>query len=258
LLKIAWSEIYDHPLPTGHRFPMEKYSVFPGQLIHEGIVEPENFFSPQPISKADAVRVHDPAYFDRLVQLELTKREQRVSGFPHNEVLIHRELVITQGTIDAAYLDVENILIVDLDVHQGNGTAAIFENNPNVFTFSMHGKNNYPLQKMNSDLDIGLEDGTGDEEYLETLSKTLDHLFKMLNPDIVFYLSGVDVIKEDKLGRLGLSMQGCKSRDEMVINTCKELELPLVVTMGGGYAADVKLIIEAHTNTYRTVKDVYF
>jgi len=149
------------------------------------------------------------------------------------------------------------VLIIDLDVHQGNGTAALFRNNPNVFTFSMHGKANYPFEKEASDMDIALEDNTQDSEYLEILEVQLAHLFTTVKPDFVFYLSGVDVLKEDKLGRLSLSLDGAKKRDEMVLSSCFERGIPVQCSMGGGYAPDVNLIVEAHANTYRIAAEIF-
>ena len=149
------------------------------------------------------------------------------------------------------------ILIIDLDVHQGNGTAALFENNPQVFTFSMHGKSNYPFQKERSDLDVALPDNTDDESYLKLLEKHLGNLFERVRPDFVFYLSGVDVLKEDKLGRLSLSLKGSKRRDEMVLSACYEQDIPIQCSMGGGYAPDVNLIVEAHANTYRVASSIF-
>jgi len=149
------------------------------------------------------------------------------------------------------------ILIIDLDVHQGNGTSALFQNNPSVFTFSIHGKANYPFQKEVSDLDIPLDDNTKDNEYLDILKHQLAHLFTTVQPDFVFYLSGVDVLKEDKLGRLALSLEGAKKRDEMVLSSCFERNIPVQCSMGGGYAPDVNLIIEAHANTYRVAAEIF-
>ena len=149
------------------------------------------------------------------------------------------------------------ILIIDLDVHQGNGTAALFRNNQNVFTFSMHGKANYPFEKEFSDLDIALEDNTEDNEYLNILAHQLAHLFETVKPDFVFYLSGVDVLKEDKLGRLSLTLEGAKRRDGMVLSSCFEHDIPVQCSMGGGYAPDVNLIVEAHANTYRVAAKIF-
>lgn len=151
----------------------------------------------------------------------------------------------------------KQILIIDLDVHQGNGTAKLFEGWSEVFTFSMHGKNNYPFVKEKSSLDVELPDGIGDEAYLERLMSVLPHLLKTVAPDFVFYLSGVDILNTDKFGKLGVTLQGCKQRDEYVLRTLKEANIPCTVAMGGGYSPEVKTIVEAHCNTFRLAKDIY-
>lgn len=151
----------------------------------------------------------------------------------------------------------KKVLIVDLDVHQGNGTAEIFADNDKVFTFSMHGKSNYPFKKEISDLDIALPDNTGDNEYLSILRETLPELIDRQKPDFIFYLSGVDILASDKLGKLGCSVNACKERDEFVLCLCKKLEIPVQCSMGGGYSPDIKVIIEAHANTYRIAKNLY-
>jgi acetoin utilization deacetylase AcuC-like enzyme len=151
----------------------------------------------------------------------------------------------------------KKILIVDLDVHQGNGTASLFEHEPRVFTFSMHGAHNYPFHKEKSDLDIGLADGTEDSLYLSLLQSNLQTLLTQLQPDFVFYLSGVDILATDKFGKLKISMNGCKQRDEMVFAQLKQQGIPCAVAMGGGYSPDIKTIVEAHCNTFRLAKDIY-
>lgn len=169
--------------------------------------------------------------------------------------------LLNDQAIGAQYLIntklVKKVLIVDLDVHQGNGTAEIFTNNNDVFTFSMHGKSNYPFKKEVSDLDIALSDTTGDDEYLSILHETLPKLIDQQKPDFIFYLSGVDILASDKLGKLGCSVNGCKERDEFVLSLCKKLEIPVQCSMGGGYSPDIKVIIEAHANTYRVAKNLY-
>jgi acetoin utilization deacetylase AcuC-like enzyme len=151
----------------------------------------------------------------------------------------------------------KKIMIVDLDVHQGNGTAKIMENNPDVFTFSMHGATNYPFRKEKSDLDIGLADGTNGELYLSILEDTLPKLMRQVKPDLVFYLSGVDILETDKFGKLKVSLAECKRRDEFVLSSCKKNKIPVVVALGGGYSPDVKTIVEAHCNTFRLAADLY-
>ena len=150
------------------------------------------------------------------------------------------------------------VLILDLDVHQGNGTAAIFSNYKDVFTFSMHGKKNYPFRKETSDWDIGLADQTDDAAYLKILADALDDLHQKVQPDFVFYLCGVDVIAQDKLGRLGLSLAGCKQRDEMVLQWCRRHALPVQCSMGGGYVPELSILVEAHANTFRLAQGIYF
>jgi len=152
---------------------------------------------------------------------------------------------------------VKQILVVDLDVHQGNGTAKIFENRPEVFTFSMHGANNYPLKKEVSDLDVGVPDKIEDEAYLKTLLEHLEPTIDKVKPDIIMYLSGVDILATDKLGRLAVSINGCKKRDEMVFEACCKRQIPVIVSMGGGYSVHIKDIIEAHANTFRVAKAIY-
>ncbi|WP_295667172.1 histone deacetylase [uncultured Mucilaginibacter sp.] len=151
-----------------------------------------------------------------------------------------------------------SILIIDLDVHQGNGTAQIFENNPSVFTFSMHGANNFPFRKEKSDHDIALPDGTGDEEYLHLLKTILPQLIDRQQPDFIFYLSGVDVLASDKLGKMALSKAACKQRDQFVFEQCIANKIPVQVSMGGGYSPDIKDIVEAHCNNYRVANELYF
>lgn len=152
---------------------------------------------------------------------------------------------------------VNQILIIDLDVHQGNGTANIFENEPRVFTFSVHGDHNYPLKKEKSDLDIGVQDGLSDKEYLSIIESVLPELIKTVKPDLIFYLSGVDVLATDKLGRLSLSVEGCKNRDFYVLQQCKAAGIPVAVSMGGGYSVHIKDIVEAHANTFRVAKQLF-
>jgi acetoin utilization deacetylase AcuC-like enzyme len=150
-----------------------------------------------------------------------------------------------------------NILIIDLDVHQGNGTAKIFENEPRVYTFSMHGAHNYPFQKEKSKLDIGLRDGIGDEEYLHLLETHLTSLLATVKYDIAFFLSGVDILATDKFGKLKIPMDGCRGRDRMVFTMLKAKKIPCAVSMGGGYSPDIRTIVEAHCNTFKEARDVY-
>ena len=152
----------------------------------------------------------------------------------------------------------KKILIVDLDVHQGNGTAEIFSEEPAVFTFSMHGKNNYPFKKEKSDLDIELQNGTRDEEYLRILQEQLPKLLDKVDPDFIFYLSGVDILKTDKLGKLSCTEVGCRQRDRFVLETCRDHKIPVEVSMGGGYSEHIRDIVNAHANTFRLAQEIFF
>lgn len=152
----------------------------------------------------------------------------------------------------------EQILVVDLDVHQGNGTAVIFENDPKVFTFSMHGKENYPLKKERSDLDIELPTYCEDTEYLNLLFDTLPRLIDEIKPQFIFYISGVDILASDKLGKLKVSVEGCARRDTFVFELAKQHNIPIVVSMGGGYSPRIADIVEAHCNTFRLAEKLFF
>lgn len=170
--------------------------------------------------------------------------------------------MLNDQAIGAKYLQnkslVKKILIVDLDVHQGNGTAEIFKNDASVFTFSMHGKSNYPFLKETSDLDIALENNTKDNEYLSVLKEILPKLINQEKPDFIYYLCGVDVIETDKLGKLSLTIEGCKERDRFVLETCYKHQIPVMCSMGGGYSPDINIIINAHANTFRLAQEIYF
>lgn len=167
-----------------------------------------------------------------------------------NDIAVAAQFLLDEGLVS-------QILVVDLDVHQGNGTAAIFRNTPQVFTFSMHGAKNYPLRKENSDLDLPLEDHTKDSEYLAVSKKHLPELLNRLKPDFVFYQAGVDALNHDRLGKLDLSIQGLKERDRFVFESLQAAGVPVQVSMGGGYATRLRDIVESHCNTYRIAAEIY-
>jgi acetoin utilization deacetylase AcuC-like enzyme len=141
--------------------------------------------------------------------------------------------------------------VVDLDVHQGNGTAAMLSEEDGAFTFSMHARTNYPLRKERSSLDVELEDGTSDETYLRLLDDTLPGALDAHRPDFVFYQSGVDALRQDRLGRLALSHEGLRERDRRVFEWCRARRLPVCVTLGGGYGRPLEATVEAHAGTFR-------
>jgi acetoin utilization deacetylase AcuC-like enzyme len=192
-----------------------------------------------------------------------TKVSFNIAGGTHHAYSTHGEAfcLLNDQAIAAQFLIdtklAKKILIIDLDVHQGNGTAEIFQNNSNVFTFSTHGKTNYPFKKETSDLDIAFNDNTNDDEFLRTISTVIPKLIETQKPDFIFYLAGVDILASDKLGKLGCTLEGCKKRDELVFEFCSQYQIPLQVSMGGGYSPDIKTIIEAHANTYRVAKNIF-
>ena len=288
-----------HKLPENHRFPMEKYELIPQQLLHEGLVEKECFFSPNVAKDFWIEKAHDKEYISKLNHLTLSKSEIRKTGFPLSKELVNREYIITQGTLDCvdfavkygasaniaggthhAFRDrgegfclfndvaigsyyalekyqMQSILILDLDVHQGNGTASILKDNDKVFTFSMHGEKNYPFHKEKSNLDIPVKDGITGKEYLKKLKENLDFLSDELSPDIIFYISGVDILNTDKLGRLAVKRDDCKKRDEMVFEFSKKCKAPIVTVMGGGYSEKIYDIVEAHCNTFKSMLSLF-
>lgn len=168
--------------------------------------------------------------------------------------MINDQAVAAQYLVDHG--KARQVLIIDLDVHQGNGTADIFINEPRVFTFSMHAKNNYPFRKKQSDLDVDLPDRTDDNTYLTLLRDTLPRLIERVKPDFIFYQAGVDILATDKLGRLSCTIDGCRQRDEIVLHTAHRHGIPVQCSMGGGYSPQLKTIIEAHANTYRVARQL--
>ncbi|WP_143305030.1 histone deacetylase family protein [Chitinophaga vietnamensis] len=298
-MKIAYHEIYVHPLPADHRFPMVKYELIPAQLLREGVIRPEQLFAPTALDEGSILLTHTAAYWHKLRDQQLSAREQRRIGLPQSPALTLREITICQGTIDVAlhalsnglgfnvaggthhafadsgegfcllndfgiaanYLlhhkKVKQALVIDLDVHQGNGTASLFEHNAHVYTFSMHGAHNYPFHKERSDWDLPLADGTDTGTYLQLLEEALPQLINRVKPDIVFYLSGVDILSTDKFGKLKVTAEGCLQRDEMVFHHLRKHDIPCAVAMGGGYSSRIRDIVNAHCNTFKAGISIY-
>jgi acetoin utilization deacetylase AcuC-like enzyme len=167
-----------------------------------------------------------------------------------NDIAVSIRMLQAEGTVRRA-------LVVDLDVHQGNGTAAVFEEDPDVFTFSMHGERNFPFRKQRSSLDIGLPDGVGDDVYLDVLARHLPPVLEAARPDIVYYQAGVDPLAEDTLGRLSLTHSGLVARDIFVLEAARRSGIPLVVTLGGGYSRPLEATVRAHIGTYRAARTVW-
>lgn len=291
--------MYHHPLPEGHRFPMDKYTRILETLIQEGTFTQRNFFEPKITGDQFISLAHSDEYIQKLKNRKLTATEERRIGFALNNGLLKREELICTGTTQGAMLALENgvsfnvaggthhahrdfgegycvyndiavaakyllhsnevkqILVVDLDVHQGNGTASIFADDDRVFTFSMHCENNFPLRKAKSDLDIPLDHHTSDSEYLTILNDQLPKLINQVKPDFIFFQSGVDILTNDQLGHLNVTKEGCAERDRIVLETAYKHRIPVNASMGGGYATDLNDIVDAHCNTYRIAKEIF-
>ncbi len=220
-------------------FPLSKELVTREMTIAQGTIDCVNYSLKNGISMNIAGGTHH-AFYDR-GEAFCMLNDQAIAA----KYLINKKLA-------------EKIMIIDLDVHQGNGTASIFSENKDVFTISFHGKKNYPFRKEKSDIDVEFDDDTDDKFYLNKLKDIIPNAIDNFKPDFIFYLSGVDVLNNDKLGRLGLSIYGCKERDKFILELCKKNSIPIQISMGGGYSELLKNIIEAHSNTFRLAQEIYF
>jgi acetoin utilization deacetylase AcuC-like enzyme len=279
------------PLPTGHKFPMGKYAGVRSLLEQVGLT----ILEPPPMVWDLVEQVHEMDYLKKLRFGTLSSREQRLLGFPWSEQMVERSLRATSGTFLAAQdaldgglginlaggthhaypdhgegfcvlndvaiairsLQLERVAVLDLDVHQGNGTAAIFAGESNVMTISVHGERNYPFRKERSSLDVGLLDGVTDSDYMAVLERSVLPVLREFKPQLVFYLAGVDVLAQDQFGRFALSLAGTKARDARVFGFCKKLEIPVVSLMAGGYNKNPQTTVVAHANTVLAALEVF-
>ena len=290
-MKLFYSDTFELPLPTGHRFPMAKYGRLRERVLAAAWSNACQLELPPAATDAELLLVHCPEYLRRVTQGELSILEEKRIGFPWSEKMVERcrrstgaSLAASQAAIvdrvavnmaggthhampDAGsgycvFNDVAvaarvlqqkklaaRVLFVDLDVHQGNGTAAVTANDDTLFSFSMHGDNNFPFRKTASDLDVALPDGIGDEEYCAALRESLVTIESRFVADFVFYVAGADAWAGDRLGKLGLSKAGLKARDEIVFDWCRDRRLPVSVCMAGGYAPQIDDIVDIHFET---------
>lgn len=289
-MRLFYCDQYPIPLPAGHKFPAAKYALLRALLEADGVYRLE----PAPLAGAGALELaHDPDYVRGFLAGTLDPRIMRRIGFPWSEELVRRTLASVGGTLAATADALANgfggnlaggthhafraegagfcvfndlavavrftgrrAAVIDLDVHQGDGTAVIFEDDPRVLTCSLHGENNFPFRKQRSKIDVGLADGTGDAEYLEALRGVMPRV-RQFRPEIVFYQAGVDPLAGDLLGRLSLSPEGLQERDRTIFEFTRMHGIPVVVTLGGGYANPISRTAEAHANTYRAALAVY-
>jgi acetoin utilization deacetylase AcuC-like enzyme len=285
------------PLPEGHRFPMRKYAllrealqVFAPQSLHEAPAATDD----QLLLAHDAGyvdRMSNGTLSEQEVRAigfpwspQMAERARRSTGATIaalSNAITHKSAGVNlAGGTHHAFRDhgegfccyndaavaarvaqrnhgIKRVLICDLDVHQGNGTASILSGDDSIFTFSMHGEKNYPVRKERSDLDVELPDGTTDDAYLATLQRHLPSIIDSFKPEAMIYLAGADPFEGDRLGRLKLSKAGLRSRDEYVLQTAREHRIPVAVTMAGGYAHEVADIVDIHFATVRTTFEVF-
>ncbi len=292
-MKAYYSDTFRFPLPSGHRFPVQKYTRLRLKLISAGVMAPSDLLVPPPATDEDLLLVHTPVYLEQVKEGTLSEKEIRRMGLPWSLELVERSHRSVGGTIAAcrdaladglaanlaggthhAYPDhgegfcvfndvavatrvmqregrAQRVLIVDCDVHQGNGSAAIFRADPRVFTFSIHGARNFPFHKEQSDLDIALADGTTDQAFLDALEQGLESALADSAPKLVIYLAGADPFKGDMFGRLGLSKIGLAQRDRMVLGACRARSIPVAITLSGGYSKDISDTVDIHFETIR-------
>jgi len=293
--RLFYCDHFDIPLPPGHKFPSGKYAIIRALLAPSGMYdfEPAPLADPSLIELAhdpEYVRgflngTLDPRIMRRigfpwseaLVSRTLASvggtlaaaADALDTGFGGNLAGGTHHASRTEGSgfcvfndLAVAILalrrdrDIRRAAVIDLDVHQGDGTASIFEHDSTVLTISMHGQNNFPFRKERSNIDIGLEDGTGDEAYLNRLRGVLPAIAEF-RPEVLFYQSGVDGLAGDRLGRLGLTHEGLIERDRAVCTFAKKHKIPLTITLGGGYTEPIARTAEAHANTFLTAGRVF-
>ncbi len=298
-MRVSYSPDYYVPLPEGHAFPMGKFPALERKLLAEQLTRPSSVVEPGEATWEELSLAHTPGYLAKLREGRLSRAEERRLGLPWSHRLVHRSRVAVRGTVNAAWMAledgiaanlaggthhafadhgegfcvlndvavavrvlrragwIERALIVDLDVHQGNGTAALFASDPRTFTFSMHGARNYPFRKIPSSLDVELPDETTDGGYLERLEPALAEAFERARPDLLFYLAGVDVVAGDRFGRLALTPAGLSRRDAHVVRSAREARVPLVLLLSGGYAATPAETAELHATALRAAAAVH-
>lgn len=298
-MRVSYSDGYYVPLPDGHPFPMAKFPALREILVRERLVKPANIIAPRQADWADLLQVHTNEYLSALANGALSKQEERRMGLPWSQRLVYRSRLAVQGTINAAFMALEEgiagnlaggthhampghgegfcvlndvgvaiqilkkacwirrTLIIDLDVHQGNGNAAFFDGDESVYTFSMHGAKNYPFRKPPSTLDVPLEDDTGDIEYMDALTEYLPAVLDTAKPDLVFYLGGIDVMADDRYGRMLLSRDGLHARDGYVLEQIRNRDLPAVLLLSGGYAETPEATADLHATMHREAARVF-
>ncbi len=294
-MKAFYTDHFVLPLPSGHRFPIEKYSRLRDLVATRPEIE---LIEAPAVSDTQVLYAHDPAYLQNVINGNLSPQDQKEIGFPWSEAMVERSrrsagatlaaakaalsdgiaanlaggthhayrakgsgfCVFNDSAITARTLQREinpklQVAVIDLDVHQGNGTAAILEGDPSIFTLSIHGQNNFPFQKEKSDLDVGLGDGCNDQTYLQSLNQALELLDSRFRADFVIFLAGADPHEGDRLGRLKISKEGMRLRDELVFQYALNKQIPLAFSMAGGYGREIDSTVDIHFQTICTALD---
>jgi acetoin utilization deacetylase AcuC-like enzyme len=294
-MKFVFSPEYRADIGT-HVFPTEKYHGVYDKLKEQGIITGKNVSAPEKPAAQDLLKIITPEYLDDLLNQHISARTLP-SEMPVNKAIINAQILCCGGSYLAAKIAVqdkacyhigggfhhafrdhaegfcylndvvfaavmmleqgfERIAVIDCDLHQGNGTAKFFEDEKRVFTFSIHQERLYP-KKERSNMDVGLDIGTSDKEYLEKLGKALDIIHNDFQPDFIIFVAGADPYILDQLGSLRLTIEGLNKRDELVIRSAYEKGIPIIAVLAGGYAEDIDDTIEIHCNTARTFHRIY-
>ncbi len=285
-------------MPKGHRFPMGKFGAIHRYLENQGLLDSTNRFMPTPLEPEILAGVHDADYVKSVLEIRLTKNEERRLGLPLTTGVARRSRAANGGTLLAAMLalehgvacnlaggshhafrsfgsgfcvfndvavtathllktgEIKRAMIVDLDVHQGDGTASMLQHETRLFTLSLHCRTNFPVRKQRSDWDVALEPDLDDRAYLDALDGALGACLERMapeRPDLIFYNAGVDPHKDDRLGRLALSDHGLAERDRMVLSRFAELAIPVICVVGGGYDHDVERLAARHAILHHVI-----
>jgi acetoin utilization deacetylase AcuC-like enzyme len=297
-MRVFYTDLFEIPLPEGHRFPIDKYRLLRERIVERRVVPEDSLHVPEPVTREQLERAHDPAYVGRVLEGALSAREEREIGLPWSHGLRERSLRSAGATLAAcraaledgvsvylgggthhagiargagfcvfndAAVAVRNLIeeravsravVLDLDVHQGDGTAEILADDPNVLTLSIHGARNYPFRKRPSDIDVPLADGTSDERYIAVVSETVPDAIAKSRADLAIYLAGADPWEGDRLGKLRVSSRALAQRDRLVLGECVTRDVPVAIAMAGGYGRDLAGTVDIQATTVAIAAEI--
>jgi acetoin utilization deacetylase AcuC-like enzyme len=296
-VKLFYTDHFELPLPTGHRFPMAKYRQLRDRVVSDSFFHKDVLLVPPAATFEQLTLAHDIDYVERVMEGKLSAAEIKRIGFPWSPAMVERSQRSSGATLAAARFAMDDgvavnmaggthhamrdagegfcvfndaavailtllseskirrAVVIDCDVHQGNGTAQIFAERDDVFTFSIHGEKNFPIRKSPSDMDIDLPDGTPDETYLRVLGEALEQVLCHGPFDLAIYLAGADPFEGDRLGRLKLTKNGLAARDALVLSELMARRIPVAGAMAGGYAQSIGDIVDIHAQTIRIASE---